>query len=174
MAPSTSRPPPGGSLVRLSGMMRSTIPQRVEKTIRRGDPWSPADFVKQNPFAARRKYGYFPSGNPKNFVFRRAITDRPYKLPCKRSSLTVEAPYLPGRRGRRPLHTMTANEKRPPFGGRGIHFLSFWQYWVHSLSVHSEHLRAALDLSQNRSGYIMMHTSHTSHARNARLSRLTA
>ena len=67
-----------------------------------------------------------------------------------------------------------ANEKRPPFGGRGIHFLSFWQYWVHSLSVHSEHLRAALLLSQNRSGYIMMHTSHTSHARNARQIRLTA
>ena len=29
---------------------------------------------------------------------------------------------------------------------------SFWQYWVHSLSVHSEHLRAALECSQNRSG----------------------
>ena len=29
-------------------------------------------------------------------------------------------------------------------------FLSFWQYWVQSLSVHSEHFRAALDFSQNR------------------------
>ena len=29
---------------------------------------------------------------------------------------------------------------------------SFWQYWVHSLSVHSEHFSAALDFSQNRSG----------------------
>ncbi len=31
-------------------------------------------------------------------------------------------------------------------------FLNFWQYCVQSLSVHSEHFRAALDFSQKRSG----------------------
>jgi hypothetical protein len=33
---------------------------------------------KQNPSPQGEKYGYFPSENPKNFVFRRAINDRPY------------------------------------------------------------------------------------------------
>lgn len=35
---------------------------------------------------------------------------------------------------------------------------------VQSLSVHWEHCSAALEWSQNRSGYIMTHSSHTSHA----------
>ena len=46
----------------------------------RGDQWSPADFAPEKSVAVRRKYGYFPSGNPKNVVFRRAINDRPYNL----------------------------------------------------------------------------------------------
>ncbi|MBQ7230225.1 MAG: hypothetical protein IJX04_04940 [Oscillospiraceae bacterium] len=44
---------------------------------------SPADFAQAKSVAARRKFDYFPSGNPKNYVFRRAITDRPYRLECK-------------------------------------------------------------------------------------------
>jgi len=44
---------------------------------------SPADFAQAKFVAVRRKFGYFPSGNPKNYVFRRAISDRPYKLHCK-------------------------------------------------------------------------------------------
>ncbi|MBQ7098917.1 MAG: hypothetical protein IJO05_04270, partial [Oscillospiraceae bacterium] len=68
-----------------------------EKPFRRGDPWSPADFALQNPFAARRKYGYFPSGNPKNEVFRRAITDRPYNLHCKSKFFdSLKAPAAAG------------------------------------------------------------------------------
>jgi hypothetical protein len=38
------------------------------------------DFAKAKSIAARRKHGYFPSENPKNAVFRRAIDDRPYIL----------------------------------------------------------------------------------------------
>jgi hypothetical protein len=38
------------------------------------------DFAKAKSIAVRRKHGYFPSENPKNFVFRRAINDRPYIL----------------------------------------------------------------------------------------------
>ena len=45
--------------------------EHVKKVVCRGDHWSPADFASQNLFAARRKYGYFPSGNPKNTIFRR-------------------------------------------------------------------------------------------------------
>jgi len=41
---------------------------------------SPADFAQAKFVAVRRKFGYFPSGNPKNYVFRRAISDRPYML----------------------------------------------------------------------------------------------
>ena len=41
---------------------------------------------------------------------------------------------------------------------------SLRQYWVQSLSVHSQHCSAALEYSQNRSGYIITHSSHTSHA----------
>ena len=43
-----------------------------QKSTCRGDPWSPVDFAKAKSIAARRKYGYFPSENPKNAVFRRA------------------------------------------------------------------------------------------------------
>jgi hypothetical protein len=35
------------------------------------------DFQRKS-IAARRNMGYFPEENPKNFVFRRAISDRPY------------------------------------------------------------------------------------------------
>ena len=52
----------------------------VKKVVCRGDHWSPADFAPAKFVAVRRKYGYFPSGNPKNGVFRRAIHDRPYNL----------------------------------------------------------------------------------------------
>lgn len=38
---------------------------------------------------------------------------------------------------------------------------------MHNLSVHCEHLSASFVCSQNRSGYIWMHTSHTSHTANA-------
>ena len=51
-----------------------------KKVICRGDYGSPADFAQAKSVAARREFGYFPSENPKNYVFRRAITDRPYKL----------------------------------------------------------------------------------------------
>jgi hypothetical protein len=34
---------------------------------------------KQNPSPQGEKQGYFPSENPKNAVFRRAINDRPYR-----------------------------------------------------------------------------------------------
>ena len=30
-----------------------------------------------------KKQGYFPSGNPKNYVFRRAVDNRPYMLEQK-------------------------------------------------------------------------------------------
>jgi hypothetical protein len=50
------------------------------------------DFAKAKSIAARRKQGYFPLDNPKNAVFRRAISDRPYvwkkrKSPTFRSGL---------------------------------------------------------------------------------------
>jgi hypothetical protein len=38
--------------------------------------------LEENPSPQGEKTGYFPAENPKNFVFRRAITDRPYKFPC--------------------------------------------------------------------------------------------
>ena len=41
---------------------------------------------------------------------------------------------------------------------------SLRQYWVQSLSVHSEHCNTALEWSQKRSGYIITHSSQTSHA----------
>ena len=47
------------------------------------------------------------------------------------------------------------------------YFLSFLQYCVQSLSVHSEHRRAILLFSQKRSGYISTHNSHMSHTTNA-------
>ena len=40
----------------------------------------PADFAETKSVAVRRKSAYFPSENPKNYVFRRAINDRPYIL----------------------------------------------------------------------------------------------
>ena len=55
-----------------------------QKSSRRGDHRSPADFAKAKSVAARRKSCYFPSENPKNFVFRRAINDRPYNLRRKK------------------------------------------------------------------------------------------
>ena len=51
---------------------------RVSRGLCRGDQWSPADFAKAKSVAVRRKYILFPSGKPKNCVFRRAIKDRPY------------------------------------------------------------------------------------------------
>ena len=59
------------------------------KSSRRGDHRSPADFAKAKSVAVRRKSCYFPSKNPKNFVFRRAIIDRPYIPRPKKSFLTV-------------------------------------------------------------------------------------
>ena len=56
----------------------------------RGDHRSPVDFAKAKSIAVRRKYGYFPSGNPKNYVFRRAINDRPYMIPLTGSFLSEE------------------------------------------------------------------------------------
>ena len=56
-------------------------------------------------------------------------------------------------------------------GGKLYFFLSFWQYWMHSLSVHSEQRRAWLVCSQNRSGYIMTHSSHTTQTAKAARSR---
>lgn len=50
-----------------------------------------------------------------------------------------------------------------PLSSRG-HSRSLRQYWVQSLSVQAEHCRAALEWSQNRSGYSITHSSHTSHA----------
>jgi hypothetical protein len=44
---------------------------------------------KQNLSLRGEKTGYFPSENPKNIVFRRAINDRPYILKRKQGSLTV-------------------------------------------------------------------------------------
>ena len=38
----------------------------------------PQILPKQNLSPQGEKFGYFPSGNPKNYVFRRAINDRPY------------------------------------------------------------------------------------------------
>ena len=63
-----------------------------QKVVCRGDHWSPADFAPAKCVAVRRKYGYFPSGNPKNGVFRRAIHDRPYNLNRRESFLTVRTP----------------------------------------------------------------------------------
>ena len=42
-----------------------------------------ADFAKAKSVAARRKHGYFPSGNSKNYVFRRTSDARPYNLNLK-------------------------------------------------------------------------------------------
>ena len=53
--------------------------QCVPKGACRGDHWSSADFALAKSIAARQKYGYFPSGNPKNVVFRRTGNARPYK-----------------------------------------------------------------------------------------------
>jgi hypothetical protein len=47
------------------------------------------DFAQAKSIAARRKHGYFPSKNPKNAVFRRAIDDRPYILKRKYGFSTV-------------------------------------------------------------------------------------
>ena len=46
-------------------------------------------------------------------------------------------------------------------------FLSFRQYCVQSLSVHSEHRRATLVSSENLSGYIIMQSSQISHTTKA-------
>ena len=40
----------------------------------RGRLW----ILEQNPSPQGEKQGYFPAGNPKNFVFRRATEGRPY------------------------------------------------------------------------------------------------
>jgi hypothetical protein len=47
------------------------------------------DFAKAKSIAARRKYGYFPSENPKNYVFRRASEARPYNSFREAGFLTV-------------------------------------------------------------------------------------
>ena len=46
----------------------------------------PVDFAKQNPFAARRKYAYVPSGHPKFCEFRREGRDPP--------RLVINLPYF--------------------------------------------------------------------------------
>jgi hypothetical protein len=55
------------------------------------------DFAKAKSIAARRKYGYFSSGNPKNYVFRRASEARPYNSFREAGSLTVWEPTHLGR-----------------------------------------------------------------------------
>ena len=67
-----------------------------------------------------------------------------------------------------------ASAKSQRFCGCRGHLRNFWQYWVQSLSVHSEHFSAALECSQKRSGYIRMHSSHTDQARKAATRRETA
>ena len=57
--------------------------QRVEIVYCRGDHWSSTDFAKAKSVAARRKHGYFPSRNSKNYVFRRTSDARPYNLNLK-------------------------------------------------------------------------------------------
>jgi hypothetical protein len=49
-------------------------------------PWI---LPKQNPSPQGEKYGYFPSENPKNYVFRRAIHESPLHSHGKMRSLTV-------------------------------------------------------------------------------------
>jgi hypothetical protein len=46
-------------------------------------------FCSAKYVAARRKKGYFPSGNQKNFVFRRATKGRPYGVYEKAGFSTV-------------------------------------------------------------------------------------
>ena len=57
-------------------------------------PWI---LPKAKSIAARRKYGYFPSENPKNYVFRRASEARPYNSFREAGSLTVWEPTQKGR-----------------------------------------------------------------------------
>ena len=49
-----------------------------DQSTRRGDPRSPVDFAQAKSIAVRRKYGYFPSGNPKIKDFRRTSNAHPY------------------------------------------------------------------------------------------------
>jgi hypothetical protein len=41
--------------------------------------------LEQNPSPQGEKTGYFPAENPKFSEFRRAISDRPYYVPCWQS-----------------------------------------------------------------------------------------
>jgi hypothetical protein len=63
--------------------------QLVEKVPVGATLGPPVDFAKAKSIAARRKYGYFPSRNPKNYVFRRASEARPYNSFREAGSLTV-------------------------------------------------------------------------------------
>ena len=48
--------------------------------VRRGDSRIARGFCLAKSVAVRREFGYFPSGNPKNYVFRRAILESPLQM----------------------------------------------------------------------------------------------
>ena len=54
-----------------------------KKAVRRGDHGSPGILHCKMHSPSGENTVISPSGNPKNCVFRRAISDRPYKVHCK-------------------------------------------------------------------------------------------
>ena len=67
----------------------------------------------------------------------------------------------------------TAVIVNPPGFAGGISY-ALPQYWVQSLSVHSEHFSAMFDFSQNRSGWRIILISQTNRERTAITTRETA
>jgi hypothetical protein len=62
-----------------------SVSKKVVVGATRGRPWILLSKIHRR----KAKKGYFPSGNPKNFVFRRATEGRPYGVYEKPGSSTV-------------------------------------------------------------------------------------
>jgi hypothetical protein len=62
-----------------------SLSKKVVVGATRGRPWILLSKIRRR----KAKKGYFPSGNPKNFVFRRATKGRPYGVYEKAGFSTV-------------------------------------------------------------------------------------